>query len=90
MEDQISPAELSKFLNSMPEEIAYHHGIVLVGFSVKDKGTGWLLVVRVNKRLDGRMVAFIECSTLIGCFDYLATWCYRNNVPLKWAPDRFS
>lgn len=87
---QIQPEELMKFLKAPYEEFAWGTGKQLRGLSFKVKENSWLLVVKVTGRLDGNKVAFIETPSMLGCLDYLATYCYRRHVPLRWMDDRFS
>lgn len=81
--------ELDKFMSSPFEEFAWGTGRQLTGLSLKVKPTSWLLVVKATGRLDGKKVAFIETPSMMGCFEYLATYCYRQRVPLRWMDDRF-
>lgn len=81
--------ELQRFLLNPAEEVAYHSGWLLRGMTIKTKPDGYLLVVKVERRLDGHMVAFIEGTTLIDCFEYLLLSMTHTNAPLKWRKDRF-
>lgn len=71
------------------EEIAYSEGAVLRGISLKWKVDTVLMIVKITKRMDGDLVAFIETSTVTGCWDYLATYLYTKGTPLKWRKDSF-
>lgn len=82
-------AELDKFMSSPYEEFAWGTGRQLTGLSLKVKPASWLLVIKATGRLDGKKVAFIETPSMMGCFEYLATYCYRNGVPLRWMDDRY-
>lgn len=86
---RIRDEELAKFLKSPYEEFAWGTGLQLRGLSFKVKENSWLLVVKVAGRLDGNRVAFIETPSMLGCIDYLATYTYRQHVPLRWMNDRF-
>lgn len=81
--------QLAKFLKAPSEEFAYHNGRVLRGLNFKFKGTSVLLVVKAEGRLDGKVVAFIESDSTIGCLSYLARTLYSNDAPLNYRPDRF-
>lgn len=90
MSDQLRPEELTRFLNDPYEEIAYEKGWVLTGLNIRAKESSWLLIVKCTRRLDGPMVAFIEAGSIILCLDYLATYIYREGVPLRWSKDKYA
>lgn len=87
---QIREEELEKFMKAPFEEFAWATGRQLTGLTFRVKADSFLLIVKANGRLDGAKVAFIETPTFIGCLAYLATYCYRKNVPLRWANDRYA
>lgn len=78
-----------RFLLNLSEELSYHLGFTLRGFSVKYKEESCLLVVKVTSRLGGAQVAFIEAESLVGCFNYLYQHCTKTNAPLKFRPDKW-
>lgn len=78
-----------RFMVDPYEDFAYCTGFVLRGYTVKVKEETYLLVVKATSRLQGQIVAFIECKTLYECFSYLHDYCWTKAAPLKWRPDRF-
>jgi len=90
MSNQIRTEEVVRFLADPYQELAYHHGLVLTGLNFRSKEGSWLLVVKATFRLDGQKVAFIETEDIYHCLEYLATYCYRDNVPLRWSVDKYT
>lgn len=85
----VSQKEVMKVVSHPYEEIAHSLGFTLTGINLRVKPSSWLMVVKVQGRLDGAMVAFIETDTAYGCWEYLATVLYRTNAPLKWRKDKW-
>lgn len=64
-------------------------GWVLLGYSVKQREEDWLLVIKVNTRLQGRMVAFISTTEYKDLFELWYTEIAGDKVTLRLRPDRF-
>lgn len=77
-------------MTSPHEEIAFQTGYVLVGYSFKQRDEDWLLVVRLNGRLDGRKVAFISCKDYFDCWEQFYLGISGEKMTLKLKPDRFA
>lgn len=91
------PAEFAEdarviwFVTAMRELIAWHRGAVLTGWSCKNKGDHWLLVVHTQKHKKGgdsiQEVCFVRADGMFGSFTRLA-YGLRNDS-LSWKPDQF-
>lgn len=86
---QLRVEEYNQFMNDPAHEFAYGTTKRLMGWSLKRKKETWLLVVKAHSKGQGNEVAFIETSTAVGCYEYLALYCYRAGTPLRWLPDRY-
>lgn len=70
-----------------PEALAWHTGAVYRGHSLKRKGSGWLLVVRVT--LEGRrVVAFMSGETIGDVFRMFAVGASFDEV--EWWEDNYA
>lgn len=81
---------LLRLLKNPHEEVAYHMGASLRGFNVKVKPESYLLTVKIDKRIDGPMVGFIEATSMLDCFSYLEKHLNTTNAPLRFRPDKWA
>lgn len=79
-----------KLLADPFEELAYHEGAVLRGINFKWKTDSVLMVVKVTKRLDGDLVAFIEGKEFSDCWEMLAASIYTTKFKLTWRKDKYA
>lgn len=81
---------LTALMREPAEELAFNMGVTLRGLTIKVKPTGYLMVVKITRRIDGHQVCFIEMPTLYDCWDYLYRHYTATNAPLSWRRDNWA
>lgn len=77
---------LGLFLAELDKELAWACGVAFSGYSLRDKGDEWLLVVTgVRKKLP--VVAFVGGREPIECYRNL--WYLLHKGALAWRPDKY-
>lgn len=82
-------SDLLNFLGDPAKEFAYFSGWQLRGLNFRAKKKSWLLIVKATDKDGKRLVAFIEAESMSMCLSYLATYVYKERVPLRWSADRY-
>lgn len=84
------PSQVMTFIASPQEDFAWSTGQPLRGLNIKWKDDTVLLIVKTWDKRGNPIIAFIECDTLIQCYEYLYEYLHKFNVPLKWKPDQYA
>lgn len=87
-----SNTELKAFVRFMEDPyqvVAYEEHAILRGLNFRAKEDTWLLIVKLEYRLGGKKVAFIETKSCIECVLYFLEYLTKKNVPLKWRDDKY-
>ncbi len=79
--------KMAGFFLGCPHALPWHTGCVYKGHTLKQKGKGWLLVVRAVRK-DSRVVCFFEGPSPTRCaqaFAYIAVY-----GEIDWKVDRYA
>ena len=78
-----------RFLSDPYQDVAYLMGAKLLGLNLRAKEHSYLLIVKVEDKVKGKLVCFIETETAIGCFAYFVEYLTKERVPLRWREDKY-
>lgn len=76
-------------LEDIEKEVAYQSGYLLTGLNFSKRDDGWLMIVKVQSKKSGHLVAFIHALTTDDCLDVLWSALTSNDIHLKWKPDQY-
>lgn len=80
---------VSALLFDLEKTVVYGFGYTLAGFNVAYFDIDVRLMIKVWDDRGKPLVAFIQCPTLLDCFEYLELAIKSNAAPLKFRPDKY-
>lgn len=72
------------------EEIAWASNCVVRGITMKRKGAGWTITIKVTTPAGKYLVAFVDSPTLDEGWLYVYECLHKTSVHLKWYEDKFA
>lgn len=79
--------KMENYIAALDEAIAWHARGILMGYTVKRRDRGWLLIVRMRRK-EENLVTFIDGEDLIEVWALFSI--YLKKETLDWRHDQFA